>query len=685
MGKLISMRTVALLILIPTVIISMIILGYLGYVAAQDTINEQINREMNAELSTVIETVEKSLYNNKMIAQTMARGVESAHKVFQEADYNKFLTSFIKSNDETFGGGIWFEPYRFKPEAKLFSPYCYRESGQVKYTTEFDPGGGQTYLDQEWYQTGAAAKTPAVWSLPYLDGFTKISMVTTSSPFYDESGKLMGVATTDIELTNLQNMIMNFKVGENGRAFLLDSSGIYIGDADSEKLLTVNIKEEKNAALAKLGEEILNNESGTGGYDDNGVAYKVWYATVPETGWHVATLISESELYAPLNELRNNFGLTILICILFVSFIIVVVMSVFVTQIKRVNKYALSLSEGDLTLELTSKSRNEIGHMSRRLNSTISKFREIIHHIKAGFAEIFNMTSLVGSQVNEIKVSSNDIMSSMGSVTAGCEQQSMLSDAAKLSMRKVQQIVNESNDNLDNVLGYSTSAYQKAEQGNEIVTDAVNKMSEIDTKVTKTSGFLSALTEDSKKIATMVNVIKGVARQTNILALNANIEAARAGSHGRGFAVVADEVRTLAVQSATATEDITVLLTGIQKKIFDALESSTESAESAIQGAEAVKNAGSAFQTILQEVETVKSEIESMSKIMKEIESSSEIMQNDIVTISDISKQSTESARSVSRMAQHQVELMERVADATNRLSDVSKSIETDIGQFKVD
>lgn len=246
-----SIKRTALMIVVPTIFIAVLVTSLLGYTTARKTILETSNREMEFCLSSVTEKIQKSLSNNRKVVETLARTVETLEAHMTESDYGKLLTSSIGTNDETFGGGIWYEKNAYKKK-QYFSPYCMREDGKVTYFDNYSLGDGVLYTDQDWYKNATDIKESAVWSEPYYDDFAKISMVTASAPFYDKIGKLEGVATTDIDLTELQKMIVSLDIA-GGRAFLISKDGTYIADENDEKLLKQNITEEENSSLAELG------------------------------------------------------------------------------------------------------------------------------------------------------------------------------------------------------------------------------------------------------------------------------------------------------------------------------------------------------------------------------------------------------------------------------------------------
>lgn len=133
-----------------------------------------------------------------------------------------------------------FEPYIYNTNMKYFGPYAYKDNGKPVYTDDYSKDS-YNYLQYDWYKIGINTTKNIEWSDVYLDDVTKVTMITTTAPFYDKNKKFLGVTTADINLATIQNMINNVKVGQQGRAFLIDRNGFYIADKDSSKIMKTKI------------------------------------------------------------------------------------------------------------------------------------------------------------------------------------------------------------------------------------------------------------------------------------------------------------------------------------------------------------------------------------------------------------------------------------------------------------
>jgi methyl-accepting chemotaxis protein len=198
----------------------------------------------------------------------------------------------------------------------------------------------------------------------------------------------------------------------------------------------------------------------------------------------------------------------------------------------------------------------------------------------------------------------------------------------------------------------------------------VNKVKEIAHIVDDSATFVKSLGERSKQIGDIVSVIDDIADQTNLLALNAAIEAARAGEQGRGFAVVADEVRKLAERTAKSTSEIGEMIRGIQDEVSKAVHSMENATSNVDVGVELVTQAGSALQAIVKSADELQLMVQQIASAADEMSATSEEINRDIEQIASISKETCTTAL--------------QVEEASKRLADLSENMETTTNQFKL-
>lgn len=213
---------------------------------------------------------------------------------------------------------------------------------------------------------------------------------------------------------------------------------------------------------------------------------------------------------------------------------------------------------------------------------------------------------------------------------------------------------------------------------------AVAQIKNIAEQVKVSADVVGTLGKRSSEIGSIVETISNIAGQTNLLALNAAIEAARAGEAGRGFAVVADEVRKLAEQSALAAQNITQLVNDIQRDTDMAVESISEGSQSVSDGAAIVTATGEAFRLIEEQVELLNGTVEKSTAAIETLNAATHELADNMERVMDSSRIATDEAQSVSAATEQQAAAMHEISDANNHLAELAKTLSAEVKKFKV-
>jgi len=293
------------------------------------------------------------------------------------------------------------------------------------------------------------------------------------------------------------------------------------------------------------------------------------------------------------------------------------------------------VSEGDLTVNLEAGSSNEIGQLITSLKNMTEKLKKLIGDIT--------------SASNNIASASQELSASSEQMSKGVTEQSGRATQIATATNEMSQTVVDVAKNASTIASSATETAKVAKEGEDIVEKSVQEVKAIADTVNDSAKVMAALGERSKQIGDIVNVIKDIADQTNLLALNAAIEAARAGEQGRGFAVVADEVRKLAERTAKATSEIGDMIGAIQEEMEKAVTSMENGTKRVEVGVEFSAKAGEALRVIVGSVSELQSMVQQIATSTEEMSTASEQISGDIEMISNVSKETAVSSNQVSQ------------------------------------
>lgn len=364
----------------------------------------------------------------------------------------------------------------------------------------------------------------------------------------------------------------------------------------------------------------------------------------------------EQETTATFAESVSIIGT--LIAIIFGAAVAFFVSRGIIVPLNATNKMLKDIAEGDgdLTVRVPINTKDEIGEMGTNFNAFIEKLQGII-------GEIAGATSQLAASAEEMAAITEE-------TSSGVENQKDETVQVASAITEMTATVQEVANNAESATAAAADADSEAKAGNQIVSSTVQAISELATEVESSAAVIEKLKGDSENIGTVLDVIKGIAEQTNLLALNAAIEAARAGEQGRGFAVVADEVRTLAQRTQESTAEIESLINALQGGAEEAVTVMAKSRDRASTTVEQAKHAGESLSSITRAVGTILQLNTQIATAAEEQSSVSEEINRNVINIQDISEQTASGA--------------EQTATASAELARLGEQLQNLVGQFKV-
>ncbi len=459
--------------------------------------------------------------------------------------------------------------------------------GVARYTDgTSDNLAGQDYVTRAL--AGEAVVTDPVFS--EIDNSLVLMYAVPVIDFDEIKGALLARQDASI----LRDMADRLGFGEGGWGYIFHRNGTIFAHPNQEYVLEqVNIFDE-TGELANLGKAVreLGDNTGVISFALDNVAHISALAPIPSTDWIVGIGALEDDVLVNVNQLRTFLVLISAGFILLGVIVAFLIARNIANPLQEVQAVLGAVADGDLTKTTTVRSNDEIGKLAEALNTTVANLKEVIGRVS-------NVTSELAGTSQQMAAASEEVSASIEEVASTTNRFSSSLDVMSANARKMGATAQDISN--------------QALQGEGAIADIVKQMNGLRDNTQDMSSEVSNLGTLSDEIGNIVEVISAIADQTNLLALNAAIEAARAGEHGRGFAVVADEVRKLAEQSAKAATEITVLISQIQGGISSTVNRMEGSAEQTVQALGSVQKSGQLLRGILGAVDGIVDQVQEMS------------------------------------------------------------------------
>lgn len=343
------------------------------------------------------------------------------------------------------------------------------------------------------------------------------------------------------------------------------------------------------------------------------------------------------------------------------------------------------ISNGDLTGETISvKNRDEIGELARSFEQMKSNLILLITQIKGSSQMVAASSEQLLASAEQNSEATQQIAGSIQEMASGSDHQVKNVGESSLVISEMSAGIQQIASSALNVSTTSQDSLQLAYAGNQSMDNMVKQMETIDQSLQQTGKAIQSLGVRSLEIDQIVDVITNISSQTNLLALNAAIEAARAGEHGRGFAVVADEVRKLAEQSAASANQISQLIHSIQVDTKEAVQSMEIGNKELVLGISLAQSSGESFRRILSSIEDVSQQVSEISSASEQVAVGTEQVVKSIDFVSELAVSSASGAQNVSAATEEQLASMEEIASSANSLSTMAEELQEATSQFKV-
>ncbi|MCI6810981.1 MAG: methyl-accepting chemotaxis protein [Lachnospiraceae bacterium] len=499
------------------------------------------------------------------------------------------------------------------------------------------------------------------------------------------NGQMKAILGANVKVEELVGLVGAVEVGETGYATLYQADGTVIADRDTSKILESNPFRDNTSSLYQTESDIL---SGTLGIklieEEKGTAY-VAHTPMNSTDWIITVVANIDEFMAPLEDYLATSLITAAVLLIVAAGIVLLVTIKLTNPIRKLQDAAVSMAEGDCTVQIKIKDRTEIGRLADAFAAMGENLQQLLAHILGSANQIDAFSEEIDQQVKVTMDKADEASCAIKNVTREIRKQVDFVDKMAGSAGEISSAIVHANVSIEEISASAEETVKAAKNGNEVIASVKQQMEQIKEVVSRAAEVIEEVGTRSKEIGEIVDTIASISSQTNLLALNASIEAARAGEQGRGFAVVAQEVGKLAEESGEATKKIAHLVTEMQQSTEKAVSSMEAGTIEVTHGTEVVSDADTSFRKIQGLIEQLMLQLEAIMQDMQNIGRENEGLVDAVEHINTLSREILNETQVVEEASDQQLNANRENMASVERLARMSEKLILEVKRFKID
>lgn len=697
-----------LFILVPTILFFIGLGTYISLTVQKMTVKEA-EASLETHGSLLAEELGLELEKNITALQTLSQsfsGLLEGGATLSRDDANIMMQQLLTSNPNTLASWMFWEPNAFDgkdadyantighDETGRFIPIWSQETDGtfvVEPVTDYEePSELWTSLKEILDSGENTIFEPFIYEINNQSVF-----ITSIAVPIIVNGKAVGLTAVDMELGTLNELVSQFTFYDTGFAGLLSNGGTVISHQnndlignnyfDSHAMEGVDEAADIQNAVHQ-GQPLMISGFSEASKKDVYRLYSPIYVEGVQTPWSALLVAPHDEVTKEAQALTTKILVSSFIIITILALIILFVTRNITQVLRATVGYGQIMQQGDFTQKISEKflnRRDELGDLASIFASISDNMRNLVSKVQDSAQLVDQAANAVDAQTNESTRAANEVTAAIEKVAASAEVQMQSAEESAKAMEDMAHGVQAVTHAATTVSDTTHNMINQANKGQEVIQNAVRQMDSIYQGTHETKSVIDDLEAEAHKIQAIISVITTISEQTNLLALNAAIEAARAGEAGKGFAVVADEVRKLADETNSSAADIQQLIGTIQDNTVKAVESMDKNENGVNEGIKRMQEVDVTFKEIITSVELIVKEAIELSAIAEEMSAGSEEIAAASEEIAKSAKSAHGQTHQVAAASEQQLASMEEIVQSSATLKTLSDELNRALSQFK--
>ncbi|MEK5318977.1 methyl-accepting chemotaxis protein [Paenibacillus sp. FSL L8-0644] len=656
------MRTRLIISFLAVLLIPSVLIGYFSYQGATTQLSQQMGGSVYTNLYLIRSNVNQYVAPIMKDLDVLTTEINSDSIGTNQETLQKKLDVIVKAHPELDAALLGNEKGQYIRSPK-------------KQESDYDP------RERKWYKNAMLEKGKVFVGVP-------VASVTTGNLVVNISGTLEdgeGAVALALNLDKMSESLQSVKIGERGGLIIVDSEHKVVSGTGTAFNKTGKKAADAIEGLPEVATTVENDTPSMSQIQFMNRDMLAFTLKDPLTGWSIVALSDLEDYSDAVQPILKQSLIVIVISILAAAIIIVLMVRSFLIPLRKLQAGTRIVRDGNLTERVNLSSKDEFGELAQN-------FDQMTHSLHTMVSEVNQTSSRLASSSLIIKESTEQTTESVQhvaeTVMESAENAATSAEASEQTANAVEEMakgVSTIAESASSIVDSAGQTEHDVAQGSQMISSVRTQMDRILEAVSQTASLMDELSQLSDDAKQMNTAIAAIAKQTNLLSLNASIEASRAGEAGRGFAVVAIEVRKLSEQSKESADSISQIIT----QMLDLIQRSTATMNGNVrnqvgEGMRISQDAEGAFTNIERSTSHIVEQIQSVSAAAEQISASTEEVSATVTHLASLSRNSADSSQTTSAAAQEQMAAMEEIASSSQELSNMAQDLQQLVKRFKI-